>query len=114
MAMPSLRPVFARTVANIEVRTEWRFDTVTAGRWLTGSFDRVALERNVEGRVVAAVIYDFKTDEVRADQVSARAGQYERQLTLYGAALARMLGLETERIRLQLVFTHPGVVREVA
>ncbi len=112
-AMPSLRNVFTPPSGNVELRTEWRFDTVAAGRWLTGSFDRVVVERDTAGRAVAAVIYDFKTDDVDIRGVPARTRLYEQQMLLYRAALERILGLPAERISLRLVFTVPGTVVNV-
>ena len=113
VSMPSLRSVFARPSGNVEVRTEWRFDTVAAGRWLTGSFDRVVVERDTAGRAVAAAIYDFKTDDVDIRGVPARTRLYEQQMLLYRAALERILDLPAERILLRLVFTVPGNVVNV-
>lgn len=110
IATSSLGPVFARPSRRFEVRTEWRFDTVAVGRWLTGSFDRVTLERDGGGRAVAAVIYDFKTDDVDARGVAARSRLYEQQMVLYRAALERIVGLPDDRISLRLVFTVPGIV----
>jgi len=110
IAMPSLRPVLTRSTGNVELRSEWRFDTVAAGRWLTGSFDRVVLERGAAGNAVSAVIYDFKTDDVDVHRLAAHARLYEQQLLLYQLALERILGLPAARISLRLVCTMPGVV----
>ncbi len=114
IGLQALRPVFQRPSPHAEVRTEWRFDTVAEERWITGSFDRVVVERNEDGRVAGASIYDFKTDDVGdGGAVNTRAGHYAPQMRAYRDALAQMVGIPPQRISLTLVFTGAGVVRRI-
>jgi len=114
ISLQALLPVFQRPSPHAEVRTEWRFDTVAEGRWITGSFDRVVIERNEDGRVAGASIYDFKTDDVgEGAAINTRTGHYASQMRAYRDALAQMLSIKPQRVSLILVFTGGGVVRTI-
>ncbi len=69
-----------------------------------GTFDRVVLTPDT------AEIIDFKTDQIDADQVAARAASHAPQLAAYERVLERMLGSQALRIERKLAFVHPGVV----
>jgi ATP-dependent helicase/nuclease subunit A len=115
LGMGAIQDVLRRPSGNVEPRNEWRFDVVVGDRWLTGSFDRVAVERDSTGQPVRATIYDFKTDAVESrDALQALVRPYSRQLLLYRDALSAILRLPPSSIRLLLVFTGPGVTHEVA
>jgi ATP-dependent helicase/nuclease subunit A len=114
VGMDAIQNALRKPAANVEARTEWRFDVVVGERWLTGSFDRVAVERDTSGQPVRATIYDFKTDAVESrDALQTLVQPYSRQLLLYRDALSAILRLPPARIRLLLVFTGPGVTHEV-
>ncbi len=111
----AIQDVLRRPSGNVEPRNEWRFDVVVGERWLTGSFDRVAVERDTAGQPVRATIYDFKTDAAESrDALRTLIQPYSRQLLLYREALSAILRLPPSRIRLLLVFTGLGVTHEVA
>lgn len=105
MASQRIRAALAGPGGNTALWRERRFDVVIGDRWISGSFDRVVIERDSEDRPVRATIYDFKTDDVDTREVAARARLYEQQLVLYRAALGHILGLSHDRIALRLVFT---------
>jgi ATP-dependent helicase/nuclease subunit A len=88
-----------------EVWRERAFEVVIDGAWITGIFDRVVLERNPAGRVVAVTIYDFKTDRLAVSEVARGRARYEGQLAVYRAAAARLTGLAEAQVRTALVFT---------
>lgn len=113
MASPRVRATLARPGGNTALWRERRFDVVLGDRWISGSFDRVVIERDAEERPVRATIYDFKTDDVDAREAAARARLYEQQLVLYRAALGHILGLPHDRIALRLVFTLARAVVDV-
>jgi len=111
----AIQDVLRRPSGNVEPRNEWRFDVVVGERWLTGSFDRVVVERDTAGQPVRATIYDFKTDAAESrDALQPLIQPYRRQLRLYGEALSAILRLPPSRIRSLLVFTGPGVTHEMA
>jgi ATP-dependent helicase/nuclease subunit A len=77
-----------------------------------GAFDRVVLQLQ-EGRVVGAVIQDYKTDAVEEQGIQAKVDYYRPQLGVYRDVLAGMTGLDLADIRAELLFLKPGLVREV-
>lgn len=98
--------------------TLWRersFEAVLEKEWVTGMFDRVVVIRDDKGKVVDAVIQDFKTNDVESDDAAlqAAAEPYRAQLQLYAKALSKLIRFPEERIRTQLLFTRPGRVVEV-
>ena len=88
--------------------TLWRekpFDFIDGGAWVSGVFDRVVLEHDEKGRVVAAHLLDFKTDEAAdEDALEEKAAGYAPQLALYRRAVAKLTGLMEAQISMQLLF----------
>jgi len=85
----------------------WRersFDLVMNDEWISGTFDRVVLDRDAQGRFTSAWIVDFKTDEV-ADEAALRdkVAGYAPQLGLYRQAIAKLTGLEETSVRCSLL-----------
>ncbi len=79
--------------------------------WLSGTFDRVVIEREAGGRATAATILDFKTDRVgNDDEIAAAVAKYRPQLETYREVLRRMTGLPATSVRCQLLFTRPRVL----
>lgn len=92
----------------------WReknFEIVLDGEWLSGTFDRVVIEKSPEGPPLAATILDFKTDRVatKADHDTAVL-KYQPQLETYRAVLSRLLKIPESRIQAKLLFTRSGRV----
>ena len=90
----------------IEVCTERPFAVRIDDRILTGFVDRlVMLYRN--GRVEAADVIDFKTDDLPAgdpEALARRTDIYRPQLQAYRDATARLLGLPVERVSARLIY----------
>lgn len=88
----------------------WRersFDLVVEGDWISGTFDRVLLERDATGTLTGAWIVDFKTDEVSDDRaVEEKCRGYAPQITLYRRAIAQLTGLRAALVRASLLFTR--------
>ena len=86
----------------------WRekpFDFIDEGSWVSGVFDRVVLECDDDGRVVAAQLLDFKTDEAADEEaLQEKAAGYAPQLALYRRAVAKLTGLMEAQIRMELLF----------
>ena len=110
MASRPIAAEFARPRGSAVLWRERHFDVVLGDRWVTGTFDRVVIEQDMDGIAIAASLYDFKTDEIRAGAVAAQASLYRQQLELYRDSLAHILRLSPSRIRMVLLFTTPGVV----
>lgn len=84
----------------------WReksFEMVVDATWITGVFDRVVIERDVDtGRAVCATVYDFKSD---ADEVGALE-RHAKQLNFYRLAVAQLAGLSIDVVSCVLVLTR--------
>ena len=96
-----------------EVWRERAFEVVLDGAWISGIFDRVVIETDAYGRVVAATVYDFKTDRVDPAGVEIAAARYTGQLTIYRRAVARLTGLDETRVGEALVFTALRCVKRL-
>jgi ATP-dependent exoDNAse (exonuclease V) beta subunit len=96
---PGLAGVWARPDAGAEVWRERAFEVVLDGRWVTGVFDRVVIDRDATGVARGATVFDFKTD------AAPDAARHAGQMGLYRRAAARLLGLPEEVVRSDLVFT---------
>lgn len=102
---------FLKTETAREIFTEpddlvalWReksFEVKVDGRWIGGTFDRVALRKG------GAEIFDYKLDGAEVDQV------YSEQMRLYRQALAALTGLSPDAIVCSLVVLKTGQKRAV-
>ena len=98
-----------RPPVRVELWREKTFEAVLDGRWISGAFDRVVVERDAEGRATGATVYDFKTNRVNTDEeIRAAVEHYRPQMDLYRRVLAFMLGLDAAAVGRVLLFTHPG------
>jgi ATP-dependent helicase/nuclease subunit A len=100
----SVGKVFA-PCAGAEVWRERAFEIVLEGAWISGVFDRVVLERDRAGRVIAATIYDFKTDRLDVSEQARTVARYAGQLGIYRQAVARLTGLSEAQVGTALVLT---------
>jgi ATP-dependent helicase/nuclease subunit A len=100
-----------------EIWQERGFEILLDEEWVSGTFDRVVVERDGAGRVCGARILDFKTDrcvELEAGNgIADLARRHRSQLSLYRTVLSRLLDLPEASVRTQLIFTHPGLVVDV-
>ncbi|MBX7208791.1 MAG: UvrD-helicase domain-containing protein [Verrucomicrobiaceae bacterium] len=101
LAAPAVRRLLSRPAPDARCWREQRFEILLAGEWLSGTFDRVMIERD------RATILDFKTDKPETDDAFAeRIAGYRPQLETYREVLARMTGLPAGAISCRLLFTH--------
>ena len=108
---PDVVRVLSRAGNDGELWRERRFEVVLQGRWITGAFDRVVVERSGDGAATAATITDYKSNQVFTEDACRKtAEKYRPQLGLYADALSSMLDLDASRIKQQLVFTKSGRV----
>ncbi len=111
---PGLRAAFARPGEQAEIWRERNFEILLGDEWLSGTFDRVALDRDMAGRATGATILDFKTDRVATEEeIAAAVEKYRPQLETYREVLRRMTGLPADAVRCRLIFTRPRVLREL-
>jgi ATP-dependent exoDNAse (exonuclease V) beta subunit len=80
---------------------------------ISGIIDRLVLWSSGD-RIVAAELFDFKTDAVADDSSFAeRVELYRPQLASYRRAVAQLFGLSSEDVAAKLVFVHRGEVVDV-
>ena len=102
VAMAGLPPA-----GRVEVWRERSFDFVQAGDWVSGTFDRVVLECDAQGRAMRGWILDFKTDEVPDEAaLAAKLDGYQPQIALYVQALSGLTGLPVDAIRASLLLVR--------
>ncbi len=107
LATAACQPVFAPPSTQAVVWRERSFDLMVSGEWITGTFDRVLLDRDAQGRYTQAWIVDFKTDDVPDEAaLEEKLAGYRPQIVLYRQALARLTGLAAQDIRASLLFTR--------
>ncbi|HRQ87724.1 MAG TPA: UvrD-helicase domain-containing protein [Bacteroidia bacterium] len=111
LAEPGLRAALAHPDGNAEVWRERNFEIVLGDEWLSGTFDRVVIERDDAGQAIAATILDFKTDRISDEDLDATVAKYQPQLETYRRVLARMIRLPEASIRCRLIFTRPRQLR---
>ena len=112
---PSVRTALKRPTPLSECWREKRFEILLNKEWLSGTFDRVTIERNMMGKVVKATVLDFKTDRVKTpESIKNAVEKYQPQLETYRQVLQRMLGVPANKIRLCLLFTRIGEVVEIS
>jgi len=98
------------SAAETELWNEKSFEAVLDGEWVTGTFDRVVLEKDLMGYVRATII-DFKTDRTGGrEELERRAGGYQPQLNLYRSVVCQLTGLPPEAVKCVLLFTEKGIV----
>ena len=105
-------PVLSNNTDQVELWKERRFAVHVDDRLISGVFDRVHVYWR-QGTPVRADLIDFKTDTVTIEELPRRIDHYRPQLDAYRAALCTMLGLTKEAVRARLLFTGPGVCRDV-
>jgi hypothetical protein len=101
----ALNEIWTKPVDGGSVWRERTFEIVLDGAWITGIFDRVVLTHDVHGSVVAATVYDFKTDRTDGDDAAPLTMRYGGQLAIYRKAAARLTGLPEDRVKCALVVT---------
>jgi len=112
LAAPELAAVWTRpgVAGAAEVWRERSFEMIWDEAWVTGTMDRVVIERAPDGGAVRATVYDFKTDGVRSGQAAAAVQKHDGQMRLYRQAVARLTGLPVSAVDGAVVFTRLRVV----
>lgn len=113
LEVPILHAALSRPCHQAEAWRERNFEILLGEEWLSGTFDRVVVERDASGRATAATILDFKTDRVATEEeIDAAVEKYRPQLETYREVLRRMTGLAGSAVRCRLLFTRQREMRE--
>jgi ATP-dependent helicase/nuclease subunit A len=111
LSAPEVQRSLSRPPGVCELWRERSFDMILDDEWISGTFDRVVLRWDAQGRLVGATILDYKSDRVQTeDELGLAAQRYAPQMALYRRALSRLAGLPPAAIEARLVFTHAGRV----
>jgi ATP-dependent helicase/nuclease subunit A len=111
---PVAAAALARPGDHAEAWRERSFEILLGEEWLSGTFDRVVIERTPAGVPERATILDFKTDRVATlEEIDAAVTKYRPQLETYREVLRRITGLPATSIRCRLLFTRSRSLREV-
>jgi ATP-dependent exoDNAse (exonuclease V) beta subunit len=99
-----LAPVWHRmeTPCRVEVWREKAFEVVLDGVWLTGVFDRVVVEYDMDNRATAIWVIDFKTDRIPDSGPAGLIARHSTQLDLYRRVAALLTGLSPRAVRCSL------------
>jgi ATP-dependent exoDNAse (exonuclease V) beta subunit len=94
-------------VVRLEVWRERRFAAVIGRELMNGSFDRVVLGMDKNGKLKCADILDYKTDRVESEtEREERRIHYQPQLDAYMRAIAKLTGLAPTAVRANLVWIN--------
>ncbi|NQU39919.1 MAG: UvrD-helicase domain-containing protein [Lentisphaerae bacterium] len=108
---PEAIQALSRPASPTRLWREKRFHFTKEDRLVSGVFDRVAISLDEKEQPTAAMILDFKSDQVSSDSELSKATERHReQLALYSEALARILSIEPSQITAGLLFTRLGRV----
>lgn len=114
LAASEVAAAFTRPSAHALLWRERSFDLVLDDEWISGTFDRVILDRDASGRFVSAWIVDFKTDDVPDElALHERVAGYRPQIALYREAISKLTGLPMAQIRSSLLFMRRKCLVEV-
>jgi ATP-dependent helicase/nuclease subunit A len=86
LSRPEVARWLQRRGRNVELYREQPLEALVDGFWLSGTIDRLHVERDDSGKVTSLEVLDFKTDRdlPEADLIA----RYSRQMTAYRSALA--------------------------
>ncbi|HMP89783.1 MAG TPA: UvrD-helicase domain-containing protein [Kiritimatiellia bacterium] len=109
---PELAALFKRPDGRVDVWREQSFEIMMDGKWTSGVFDRVVIERGSDGGAIRAQIIDYKTNRLeKPEQIEELTKHYQPQLESYRDVLCRLINLSPKKVALKLVFTNAGTVR---
>ena len=77
---------------------------------MSGTIDRLVIERDTNGKPIRAEVIDWKSDLVNENTIVEKIQYYEPQLATYVLSLSFILGIETDAIQAKLVFIRTGKI----
>ena len=99
----------------LEVHNERRFAVRDHDQILSGTIDRLVLQRR-DDQLLAADIIDFKTDaidETDPASIDTAVDHYRPQLEAYRTAVSKMFQLPLSSVTARLLFVGPGLIRSL-
>jgi len=106
---PEIFDALSRPNPDSELWREQDFSVIIDGDFINGSFDRVVINRDENGKVTDATISDYKTDQAENDEdLKAKADIYANQLAVYSKVLAYILKIDESIISKKLLFVRLG------
>ncbi|MCH2146793.1 MAG: UvrD-helicase domain-containing protein [Phycisphaerales bacterium] len=77
---------------------------------MSGTIDRLVIERDASGTPIRAEVIDWKSDIVDETTIDEKIRHYEPQLATYVHSVSLILGIELENIQAKLAFVRTGDV----
>ncbi len=77
---------------------------------MSGTIDRLVIERDADGNPVSVEIIDWKSDLIEESSIEEKIAHYEPQLATYVLAMSLILGIEKSAIQAKLVFLRGSKV----
>jgi ATP-dependent helicase/nuclease subunit A len=99
---PSIQKQLSREGREIELLREQAIDAMVDGKWISGTIDRMHVQRDAQGAAQLVEIIDFKTDALDEDEQFSSA--YRAQLEAYRSCVAKIH--PDAQIRCSLISTH--------
>ncbi|MGI8602826.1 MAG: UvrD-helicase domain-containing protein [Verrucomicrobiales bacterium] len=97
---PAIRAAMGRPAPGVSIWREQTFEIIIDQKWVTGTFDRVIVEKD------CIRIVDFKTDfAVQKGGIEEKVNAYRPQLEVYRIVAARLTGASEEAISAALILT---------
>ncbi|MCA9211420.1 MAG: UvrD-helicase domain-containing protein [Planctomycetales bacterium] len=106
----------ASAIAEVQVRNEQPITALLDGQVTSGFVDRLVVAVDESGCPTGAVIIDYKTDKLEADDTNSilrKVDHYRPQLKAYRRAISQMLNLDPASVSSYLVFLNVGRVKQV-
>ncbi len=103
---PEIQNIMREPDGKYKLWREKRFLTSTGNRIVHGCFDRVLIHCAEDGSPVSAEILDYKSDRDATPEVLKE--RHARQLESYREDLAKLIGLDTGKIRCTLLSIRDG------
>jgi ATP-dependent exoDNAse (exonuclease V) beta subunit len=108
---PAVAEALSRPAVNSDLWREKHFEVLLDGKLVSGVFDRVTIDYSADGKVENAQIFDFKSDRAPDEaDLEDLARKYRPQLDIYDRALQKILGIDSSRVALRIIFTHAAQV----
>ena len=110
LAQPGVQGVFENPEKPAWLEQERPFLPQTGSGGGLGIVDRLVVDLDAEGRPVAAMIIDFKTDRINHEGLEAFVESHSQQLERYREMVAADLGLPSDVVQANLVALELGEV----
>lgn len=108
LASSEIRALFTPETPMDEAYCELPVELLENNTWWTGVIDRLVLRRDTHGRLLKAILIDFKTDS--AETTETLRDRYSKQLQIYQRAVGLALKIEDCQMEIVIVGTADRIL----